>query len=226
MVKYLMAAAVGISLAAPCQAADEPVRIGLLFGFTGPIESMAPAIASSAELALRHAGESGLFLGGRTIETVRADSTCIAAAAAAKTAAERLLSADGAAALIGADCSGVATAVVNSVVVPRGVVSISPSATSPALSDIEDNGLFFRTAPSDARQGEVLADVLLRHGIRNVALTYTKNDYGKGLRILSEGGEIDYVGATGVEFSEIGEAAGTYREVVITGGTFETVRIW
>ncbi|MDP1363162.1 hypothetical protein, partial [Klebsiella variicola] len=40
----------------------------------------------------------------------------------------------------------------------------------------------------------------------------------KGLEILSKGGEIDYVGATNVEFLEPGEAAGTYREYVITDG--------
>jgi len=58
---------------------------------------------------------------------------------------------------------------------------ISPSATSPALSTIEDNGQFFRTAPSDARQGEVIADMLTERGIKEAALTYTNNDYGKGL---------------------------------------------
>ncbi len=58
---------------------------------------------------------------------------------------------------------------------------ISPSATSPALTSIEDNGLFFRTAPSDARQGEVLSEILSGKGIAEVAVTYTNNDYGKGL---------------------------------------------
>ena len=58
---------------------------------------------------------------------------------------------------------------------------VSPSATSPALTTIEDNGYFFRTAPSDARQGEVLADIVKEKGIDEVAVTYTNNDYGKGL---------------------------------------------
>jgi len=82
---------------------------------------------------------------------------------------------------MGADCSGVTIAVTNNVAVPNGVVMVSPSATSPALTTIEDNGLFFRTAPSDARQGEVLADVLTDRDIGDVAVTYTNNDYGKGL---------------------------------------------
>jgi branched-chain amino acid transport system substrate-binding protein len=63
------------------------------------------------------------------------------------------------------------------------MVMISPSATSPGLSHMnnEDNGLFFRTAPSDARQGVVMTDVLMDQGIKEVAVTYTNNDYGKGL---------------------------------------------
>jgi branched-chain amino acid transport system substrate-binding protein len=58
---------------------------------------------------------------------------------------------------------------------------VSPSATSPALSTAEDDGLFFRTAPSDAREGEVMADILMEKGVKSIALTYTNNDYGKGL---------------------------------------------
>jgi branched-chain amino acid transport system substrate-binding protein len=61
------------------------------------------------------------------------------------------------------------------------MVMISPSATSPALSTAEDDGLFFRTAPSDAREGEVMADILVEKGVQSIALTYTNNDYGKGL---------------------------------------------
>ena len=58
---------------------------------------------------------------------------------------------------------------------------ISPSATSPALTTIEDNGLFFRTSPSAARQGQVIAQLLGEKGVKSIALTYTNNDYGKGL---------------------------------------------
>jgi branched-chain amino acid transport system substrate-binding protein len=58
---------------------------------------------------------------------------------------------------------------------------ISPSATSPALSTAPDDDLFFRTAPSDARQGEIMTQVIMARGIKSVALTFTNNDYGKGL---------------------------------------------
>ena len=161
-------------------AMDKPVRIGILFGFTGPIESMAPKIAMSAELALSEAASSGAFLGGRGIVPIRADSTCTDAAIAA-TAAERLATSHRVDAIIGAGCSGAASAVVARVVVPRGIISISPTATSPGLTAMNDNGLFFRTAPSDTRQGEVLAEILIDKGIRSIAVTYTGNDYGAGL---------------------------------------------
>ncbi|MCY4543475.1 MAG: ABC transporter substrate-binding protein, partial [Rhodobacteraceae bacterium] len=62
-----------------------------------------------------------------------------------------------------------------------GVVMISPSATSPALTTAEDDGLFFRTSPSDARQGEVMANVISERGIGEVAISYVNADYGKGL---------------------------------------------
>ena len=174
------AAALCLGLAPDAKADGHEVKVGVILGFTGPIESLTPPMADSAELALKEASDSGAFLGGKAIVPVRGDSTCIDAAAATA-AAERLVTAEGVAAIMGADCSGVTTAITNNVSVPNGVVTISPSATSPALTTIEDNGFFFRTAPSDARQGQVLADILIGRGIDSVAVTYTNNDYGKGL---------------------------------------------
>lgn len=69
----------------------------------------------------------------------------------------------------------------NNVTVPKGIALVSPASTSPALSTIDDNGLFFRTTPSDARQGKVLADVVKERGYDSVAVTYINNAYGKGL---------------------------------------------
>ncbi|WP_306119206.1 MULTISPECIES: ABC transporter substrate-binding protein [unclassified Roseitalea] len=176
MKKTLLAAASVLALTAAAQA---EVKMGVILGFTGPIESLTPDMAAGAELAMQEASESGNFLDGETVTSVRADSTCVDNAAATA-AAERLITADGIVSIMGPDCSGVTAAVVNNVAVPNGVVAISPSATSPALSDIEDNGLFFRTAPSDARQGQVLASIVNDKGVESVAITYTNNDYGKG----------------------------------------------
>jgi ABC-type branched-chain amino acid transport systems, periplasmic component len=107
------------------------IKMGIILGFTGPIESLTPAMAASAELAFKEASDSGSLLGGKTISVERADSTCVDSAAAT-TAAEGLVS-GGVVAIMGADCSGVTGAIATNVAVPNGVVMISPSATSPGL---------------------------------------------------------------------------------------------
>jgi branched-chain amino acid transport system substrate-binding protein len=175
--KTLLATAAATLIAG---AAHAEIKVGVILGFTGPIESLTPTMADSAELAFAEASNSGLLLGGETITAVRADSTCVDASAATA-AAERLVNSDSVVAIMGADCSGVTGAIAKNVGAPNGVAMVSPSATSPGLTSIDDNGVFFRTAPSDARQGVVLADVTMARGIDTVAVTYTNNDYGKGL---------------------------------------------
>jgi branched-chain amino acid transport system substrate-binding protein len=176
--KKLLLASAATALMAGAASAQE-VKLGVLLGFTGPLESITPAMGAGADLAIKEINDSGKFTLG-TVTAVRGDSTCIDAAAATA-AAERLVTADGVSGIVGGDCSGVTGAVLQNVARPNGIGMISPSATSPALSTAEDDGLFFRTAPSDARQGEIMADILTEKGIKSVALTYTNNDYGKGL---------------------------------------------
>lgn len=176
MKKLLLSAVAAMTV--PSLAAAE-VKIGVILGYTGPIESLTGPMADASDVAFAEANASGIFLGGETVVGVRADSTCVDSAAA--TAAAEGLVADGIAAIMGADCSGVTGAILANVAVPNGVVMISPSATSPALTTAPDDGLFFRTAPTDARQGQILADMVSERGVTEIAVTYTNNDYGKGL---------------------------------------------
>jgi branched-chain amino acid transport system substrate-binding protein len=177
--KKLMLATAATALMAGGAFAED-AKIGIILGFTGPLESITPNMAAGAELAIAEVNASGKFMGGGTVTAVRADSTCVDAAAATA-AAERLVTAEGVNGIMGADCSGVTGSVLQNVARPNGIGMISPSATSPGLSGAEDDGLFFRTAPSDARQGEVIADILGERGVKSIAVSYTNNDYGKGL---------------------------------------------
>jgi len=156
------------------------IKLGVSLGFTGPLESLAPAMAGGAELAMGEVNAAGGILDGKMFEAVQGDSTCIDASAATSVA-ERLVTSDGVAGIVGAMCSGATGAILANVAVPNGIVMVSPSATSPGLTTAEDNGLFFRTAPSDARQGVIISEILAENGITNVAVSYTNNDYGKGL---------------------------------------------
>jgi len=177
--KKLMFTTAALALLGGVAQAEE-VKVGILLGFTGPLESITPTMAAGAELAMIEVSASGKFMGGSTVTAVRGDSTCVDSAAATA-AAERLVTSDKVAAIVGADCSGVTGAVLQNVARPNGIGMISASATSPALSSAEDDGLFYRTAPSDARQGEIMADILSDRGVTSVALTFTNNDYGKGM---------------------------------------------
>lgn len=177
--KKLLLATAASSLIAGASYADE-IKIGLMLGFSGPAESLAPDMAGGVRAAAKEISDSGKFLGGTTIAIVEGDSTCTDAAVSSSVA-ERMITADGISGLVGALCSGATTAALQNVAVPNGMVMFSPSATSPALTLLEDNGLFFRASPSDARQGQVMAESLLEKGVQSVAVTYTNNDYGKGL---------------------------------------------
>ena len=178
MKKLLLATAASALMAGAASAED--VKLGVLIGFTGPIESLTGHMANAAEEAMAEVNASGKALNGMNFVSVRGDSTC-GDSAAGTAAAERLVTAEGIKGMVGGDCSGVTGAILQNVARPNGIVMVSPSATSPALSTAEDDGLFFRTAPSDAREGQVMADVLVERGVKSIALTYTNNDYGKGL---------------------------------------------
>ena len=226
VMKKLAAALLATTLmTAPALAED--VKIGIILGFTGPIESLTPDMAAGAELAIKEVADAGGVVGGGAVEAVRGDSTCTDAAAA-QAAAERLISSDGVKGIMGADCSGVTTAILNNVAKANGMVMISPSATSPALSTIEDDGYFFRTSPSDARQGEIVADILKEKGVNSIAISYTNNDYGKGLsesiktNFEKQGGTVTIVSAhedgKGDYSAEVGELAQAGGDVLVVAG--------
>jgi branched-chain amino acid transport system substrate-binding protein len=199
MKKMLLASSAVALFATGALAQGQEVKLGVLFGFTGPIESLTGPMSGGAEMAMKEVTDSGMLLDGATVTSVRGDSGCIDNGLAVASG-ERMI-ADGVNGIIGADCSGVTGAVLQNVAIPNGMVMISPSATSPGLTTMEDNGLFFRTSPSDAREGEVMAEILKERGIESIALTYTNNDYGKGLADAIEssfkaaGGEVTIVAA-------------------------------
>ncbi len=228
MKKLVLTSAVALSLSGVAGSAmAEDIKIGVFLGLTGPIESLVANMAPAAEQAIAEVSESGKLLEGIKVEAVRADTTCVDTAAATA-AIERLITSDKVAGVVGGDCSGATTAALTNVALPNGMVMVSPSATSPALSTIKDDGLFFRTAPSDARQGVVMSDIIMEKDIKELAITYTNNDYGKGLAdafqsafeeaggtvtisAAHEDGKADYA-------AEVGALASAGGEVLVVAG--------
>ena len=159
------------------QPSDTPLKIGLLLDFTG-----SPQASSDRErafdLAIRHINEGGGVL-GMHVASVTADATSDPSRAVR--VARRLVEVEGVHAIVGPNASAAALPVSEDVSGVLDIPTISPSATSPYLADVEDDGYFFRTALSDAAQGPVLADLARDRGFDNVGLVYQDDAYGRGL---------------------------------------------
>lgn len=108
--------------------------------------------------------------------------------------AQHLANNVGVSAIFGPAFSGVAADVAQQVTIPSGTLAISASATSPSLSALDDNGLFWRTVPSDAIQAIPLAHLVTVTEARirdqlglgsadqiKVAVSYKNDAYGFGL---------------------------------------------
>ncbi|UYG00108.1 ABC transporter substrate-binding protein [Halomonas sp. GD1P12] len=178
--KRTLAAAIAASSLALTATAQAEVKIGFLGGFTGGIESLTPPIFEGAQLAVAQINEQGGILDGETLSMPSGDTTC-SDASAASNAADRMVNSENVTAIVGALCTGATIAAANNAAIPGGVVMVSPASTAPAVTELDDNDLVFRTVPSDAFQGEMLAKLLLDKGIDVVAVTFVNNDYGQGL---------------------------------------------
>ena len=66
-------------------------------------------------------------------------------------------------------------------VLAAGVVLFSPCNTAAELTTIDDKGLYFRTAPPDDLQAAALTDIIMRDGVRRVAIIARDDAYGRGL---------------------------------------------
>ena len=181
MLVLALVAAVGLVIAA-CGGDDEPdaepLKIGYLGDFSGPIAEFGPVIQTGVELAIEHINAAGGVL-GQPVELVTGDTQVDTVQGVEE--ARRLVDVEGVHAIVGPLSSTVTIAVAESVTGPAGVPTISPSATSPSITVADDNGYLFRSTISDAAQGVVLADLASDEGYDNVAVLFRNDAYGQGL---------------------------------------------
>ena len=177
VVTGLIVAGSGCDGTSGMRASDTPLKIGLLLDFTGSPEAASDR-KRAFDLAIRHINEGGGVL-GMHVGSVAADAT--GDPSVAVQVARRLVEAEGVHAIVGPNASAAALPISQDVSASLGIPTISPSATSPYLTDAEDDGYFFRTALSDAVQGPVLAGLARDRGFSNVGLIYQDDAYGQGL---------------------------------------------
>tara|TARA_B100000809_G_scaffold102715_1_gene101366 strand:- start:705 stop:1871 length:1167 start_codon:yes stop_codon:yes gene_type:complete len=173
-----MVAAALVSIAASPVYAGE-VKIGVLNALTGPIPDLAAVILEAEQAAAAHINANGGMWGGDTLVLASGDSGCDAKAGV--DAANKIVNVEQASIIVGPICSGATMGATQAVTIPAGVVNISPSATSPAITGLDDNDLVFRVCPSDAYQGVTIAKLARSMGYSKLAATYANDDYNAGL---------------------------------------------
>ncbi len=156
---------------------DGTLQIGTILPETGSLAFLGPPEFAGVELGVQEVNEAGGVLDG-DVELSQGDSGDTETDIASQTV-DRHLSA-GVDAIIGAASSGVSFTVIDKIT-GAGVVQFSPANTSPDFTDYDDNGLYFRTAPSDVLQGRVLGELIIEDGQGTVGILALQDPYGEGL---------------------------------------------
>ena len=143
--RLLAAVLLLLSLTACDEAAPaEPLKLGLLTYISAGSAQNAQDRQRAFELAVTHLNESGGVF-GRLVETSVGDTALDPGTAVAE--ARRLIQDEGVHALVGPSTSANALPVAERVAGPARVPLISPSATSPRLTDAADDDFFFPRRP-------------------------------------------------------------------------------
>tara|TARA_B100000989_G_scaffold239888_1_gene186762 strand:- start:1424 stop:2617 length:1194 start_codon:yes stop_codon:yes gene_type:complete len=155
------------------------ITLGIVLGFTGPTESIVPSMVSSAELAIEEANSSNIFLSGEgKINLMKIDTMCDKSKIGK---VNKRINENDIVAIIGAACPGISEGILLGSVNEKKIPMISPSATTTLLSILDEKNLFFRTTPTNNRDGEVLAKVTKDRGIKRIAVSFQDSNYGKEL---------------------------------------------
>jgi len=163
--------------AAPYGSGTGVLKFGTLLPLTGSLAYLGPPEVAGVQLAVNDINAAGGVLNA-PVEVVTGDSGDASTNIATQTVATLLQ--QGVNAIIGAASSDVTKTVIDTVT-QAGVVQFSPANTSDSFTTYDDNGLYFRTAPPDLFQGQVLADLVSQDGNQSVGILAQNGEYGTGL---------------------------------------------
>ncbi|MCQ1947765.1 ABC transporter substrate-binding protein [Arthrobacter sp. zg-Y1116] len=171
---------------------DVPLKIGTLLPTTGSLAYLGPPEIAGTNLAVEEINAAGGVL-GKDIEIVHRDSGDTTTDIATQSVNDLL--SQGVSAIVGAASSGVSKTVIGNIT-GAGVIQFSPANTSPDFTTWDDNGLYWRTAPSDLLQGRILGNYIMSCGAQTVGMIVLNDAYGTGLQsnvktsVESAGGQV------------------------------------
>lgn len=228
----LLALAFGV---APAMAADAPagkdgdtIKIGVQGAHSGDLASYGVPSLNAVKIVVDEVNANGGVL-GKKVEIIAQDDQC--KPEMATSAATKLVS-DGVAGIIGPICSG-ATVASLPLFQDAGLIAISPTATTPALTDSGKNPLFFRTVAKDTAQAKLTSDYMLNNlKVKKVAYLHDNGDYGKGFadynrELLEKGGAetvlFEAVTPDAVDFSAVVRKIRRAKPDIVVFGGYQPV---
>jgi hypothetical protein len=210
---------------------DGVFTVGTLLPETGNLAFLGPPEIAGVEVAVAEINENGGY-NDQDVAVTLADSGDTTTDIAAQSV-DRLLS-ENVDLIVGAASSSVTLSVIDTVV-NAGVTMFSPANTSADLSDYDDKGLYFRNAPPDLLQGQVLAEVVAEDGYASAAVINLDDSYGNGLAeffdqfFTEAGGEVlatvAYQPDAQTFEAEVNQIVGEDPDAIIVIGFEESARI-
>lgn len=157
---------------------DGTLTIGGLLPTSGDLAFLGPPEIAGVNLGIQEINQNG-GVNGQDVVYARTADSGDGTPNIAPSSVDGLL-ADNVDVIVGAASSSVSLSVIDKIT-QAGVVQISPANTSTAFDTYADNGLYFRTAPSDVLQGQVMASTLVADGHQNIAILARQDSYGEAL---------------------------------------------
>ena len=207
-----IALALGLALGvfgSPGAYAADTIKIAIVGPFTGPLTQYGSMVKEGVDTAVEITNAAGGVL-GKKFETVAVDDSC--EPKQGPIAANRVIN-DKINYVVGPVCSG-ATIAATDIYNNEGVVMISPSATSPLVTDKKNYESIFRTIGRDDQQGPAAAQFIIEHvKPKRVAVLHDKQSYGQGVASAVKSG-LEKAGIQVVLFEGINAGDSDYSAVI------------
>ena len=184
---------------------DDPIVVGAMLTVSGAVSLYGEDTRGGIELAILARDETLL---GHEIQLVIEDDLCTAEGG--QSAAQRLAADETIVGIIGPTCSSAAQGAM-SIVSDAGMLTISPTNTSPILTnnDVESGGIhrpgYFRTIPNDIFQGAMVGQFAIEVlQAKSLATIHDGGTYAEELSgivadtFAERGGEVVFEGAVSV----------------------------
>ncbi len=170
-------AALGLAGLLAFSSAQAQIKIAMVIPATGPLTQYGDMIKEGVSTAVEMVNAAG-GVNGKKVETVIVDDAC--EPKQGPVAANRVIN-DKIHYVVGPVCSGAAIAAAP-IYNNEGVVVVTPSATSPNLTDGKNFHYIFRTIGRDDQQGPAAAKFIAEKiKPKKVAVLHDKQAYGQGI---------------------------------------------